>query len=238
MEEVSEFYGLFFDLLPFRVEEPVIQVDACLPNQVISKQVVIVVGFQDQGRSPRELSIELIHLIELRVRLIQEVVVSLIVLFLPTLQLQVRIRKGPYIPLSKVKALQHIQSYQALGLAQELPCDQSFISLILQEVQNRNWVHIQLLQHDSELNLLFLGFQLFQLEIHLRSQLLFMEFIEHVEDELHSLVSGFVELCILFIVEDRNLPFEATNALQSRNLARLISLRLLEETKESSPSSP
>ena len=89
MGQLSVLNRLILYLLPFGTEEPIIEVDDCFADEVITKQIIVIECFNHQVWCSREFGIELVHLKELWIRLIQLIVASFIVLFVAASQFQI-----------------------------------------------------------------------------------------------------------------------------------------------------
>lgn len=75
--KLSVFNGFFIKSLPISGEESVVQVDDSLSNQIISKQVVIVVSFDHKRCSARKVGFKFEILVELGVWFVQLVVITI-----------------------------------------------------------------------------------------------------------------------------------------------------------------
>lgn len=105
MVQLPSLDWLFLDSLPLRVEESVVQVNACLANQIVSEQKIVVICLDLQRRSSRESDIEIESFVELGVWLIVLVVILIVELHISTSNDQVRITWRTNVTRGKVIAL-------------------------------------------------------------------------------------------------------------------------------------
>ena len=105
MVQLPSLDWLFLDSLPLRVEESVVQVYACLANQIVSEQKIVVICLDLQRRSSRESDIEIESFVELGVWLIVLVVILIVELHISTSNDQVRITWRANVTRGKVIAL-------------------------------------------------------------------------------------------------------------------------------------
>ena len=106
--------------LPVSVKEAIIQVNTGLANQVIAEQIIKVIGLNLNHRRTWELSCELKQLVELRVRLVELVVITLGEFAVAASDKQVGVTEGTDIARGKIKALKTVELDQALSLRQQL----------------------------------------------------------------------------------------------------------------------
>ena len=59
MVQLSSFDRLFLDSLPLGVEESVVQVNACLSDQIVSEEQVVIICLDLERRRTRERDIEI-----------------------------------------------------------------------------------------------------------------------------------------------------------------------------------
>jgi hypothetical protein len=98
-----------FKSLPVNTEIPIIQVDCCFTDKIVSKKIIVVVSGNNDARRTRKLDIEIENLVELGIWLVQLVLISFIVDHCATLDSQVWIRLTAYVVRSEIKSLKHVQ---------------------------------------------------------------------------------------------------------------------------------
>jgi len=101
---------------PPRVEEPVVQINDRLSDQIVAEEVIVVHDFDDHGRRAGESDNEFVVFVELRVRFVQMVLVSAIRHSVATRDSQVGVTFGHDITLSQLAALEHIDMHMAVRL--------------------------------------------------------------------------------------------------------------------------
>lgn len=102
--ELSVLNWFFIESLPISREESIVQVDYGFSNQVISKQVVVVISFDDKWRSAWKVSFKFEILVELGVRFIQLVVITIAFNVITKGHDKVRVTEGTNVSLSEVIA--------------------------------------------------------------------------------------------------------------------------------------
>ena len=101
---------LIFYALPFFIKVPIIKIQFGNTNQIISKEVVIIVSLHNQERSTWERNVEIVALVESWVSVVYLVVFSLVVHLRATFHDKIRVRRREEIFLGKVEAFKHVDS--------------------------------------------------------------------------------------------------------------------------------
>ena len=112
---------LISDSVPFHAEEPVFKVDEGGSNEVVSEDGIIVPHLNLERSAAWEGSFKIVALVEVRVRLVELVVVSLIEYSFVALEVQIRIRSTSIVSRRHVVARDHVDAYDTLGLSEETP---------------------------------------------------------------------------------------------------------------------
>lgn len=110
MVERSILDWLIVYALPFFIEVPIIKIQFSNTNQIISKEVVIIVSLHNQERSTWERNVEIVALVESWVGVVDLVVFSLVVYLGTTFYDEIGIRRREEIFLGKVEAFKHVDS--------------------------------------------------------------------------------------------------------------------------------
>ena len=115
MEQISIFNWLLLNCLPAWAVVPIIQVKDRFSNQIITKEVIIIISINLDWWSSRKINNEIVTLVESRLSCVKLVILLLIDNILTTLNVQVWVRKREGISLRKIEAFDHIESDFALG---------------------------------------------------------------------------------------------------------------------------
>mmetsp|Transcript_30279 Transcript_30279/g.29595 ORF Transcript_30279/g.29595 Transcript_30279/m.29595 type:complete len:368 (+) Transcript_30279:679-1782(+) len=232
MLQLPILHRLLIDRLPLRTEKPIIQVHHSLPNDVISEQIIVVIGLDDQGRGARELHVEVEVLEEFGVGLVQLVVLPVVVGLLPASHHQVRVRERPNVSLSQVEALNEVHTGHALGLGDHHLADHVLVGGLLEEGGQLQLSQADPFHHHIELGSSFGSVQLFEVKLELLIHLLLVDLPQQVlHDLVPPLLRRLVALLVVVVVHLDD-PLELPHFLYGGDLAGVVGVGLAEEAEE------
>lgn len=107
--------------LPFRREEPIFKVHLRCPDRLITEDKIVVHDCDVEEWATRELSLEFYHFVYIRIRLILEVVVTIIELFLAQLNQQIRIREAAIVAGGQTIRRNDVKPHEHLRWRQQHP---------------------------------------------------------------------------------------------------------------------
>jgi len=111
MVNLSIFNWLFVKINPFKIEVSIFNIQHRLTDHFITKDSVIIIDSNANWRSTRELTFEVVFLIELRVWTINLIFISLPHFLTVASNMKIRIRCRPIISRRQIKCLNHVYSH-------------------------------------------------------------------------------------------------------------------------------
>lgn len=165
MVELSVLDGFVVQCAPLWQEVPVLKIDLCAANQVISEEVIVVHRIDEQHGTAREDRLEVVVFAELGIGLIQNVVLLLIINLLAQFQNQVGVRESTHISTSQIKSLNHVNSHDALLGLQQHALQNDIALYVCKDVHDVEVVHLKWVELLFDLVAAFHRFQLFKVKV-------------------------------------------------------------------------
>lgn len=103
MVDLAVLHWFFWQALPLKTEIPILEINRCRTNQVITKNVIIVPNVDLKRRATRELAFKVVMLVEFWIRLVQLVVISLVVRLVIAFKVKIWVTSGSIVSRAQVK---------------------------------------------------------------------------------------------------------------------------------------
>ena len=169
---------LYSERTPLWREEPIVQVYVGGADEFIAEEIIIIVSVNSNWCGAREADFEVKVLVDLWIRHINLVVFSLVILFLTTLQKQVRVRGRTNISLSKIEAFKDIHSCEALSLLLHKSAHHVLVLRLHQESDYLEMATTHLLEHLKKFILAFGSLQVVDITNEIAAKSLIMDLVE------------------------------------------------------------
>ena len=155
MVELTCLNRLLINGLPLWIEESVIQIDRRLSNEVITEQQVVIIGLNDQRWCTREAHTEIVSNIELWIRLVILIVVTIVDNSVTTRHNQIWVTRRANISGGKLVAIENVQVNDCISLLLEQLFNHATEGNGLQEVSQFGHLEAHLLAVILEVSLCF-----------------------------------------------------------------------------------
>ena len=106
----------FLKSLPVGAKETIVQINNGCTDKIVAKQIVVIIGLNNQRGCSRELTSEVETFKEFWVWFVDLVIIPLIKGHFAASNPEVGIRKGPNISAGKIVSLEHVELDFAVGL--------------------------------------------------------------------------------------------------------------------------
>ena len=218
MVKLSRLNWLLVQCLPLRVEESIIKVNGCLSDEVVTEQQVVIVCFNFERRSSREVNRKVKSLHELGVWLVVLIVVAVVIFSVTAPHDEVGVTSGADVSRRELVPLNQVHMSNRLGFLSQEVLNHAAKGHVFHEIDQGGKLESYPAKVFLKCSLVLAGLHAVQVEVLLGTCLALVQTGETIEDLCQQLFLLLLKFCLKFIVDDLDSSLELSDDLHRGGL--------------------